>query len=691
MKVVSADIVHKVAAGGVLLNVSADRAAAAFKHIMEACKASCPDAAIDGVLVEEMIAGDIELFIGARIDSDYGPVVLLGLGGTGVEDGPAPAAALAPLTHGEAEELMNNAFPPSILHRLPSTTRHELKEYLLAVAGPEGILFREDVGELDINPVIVGDSGLIAVDAVVGELSPELSKQRRSNAQVDEALAERRMRLEGLSALFNPKSIAFIGASTSPSKLGYRNLRNLIDFDFTSPLYPIHPSADEICGKRAYRSILDVPSDIERAYIAVAAKDVPAALAECTQKGVKVAQVLTAGFSEWTGGEAGDPRSSDNFLRNAFEDSEMRVVGPNCLGTFSVSGRLTMGSARYCPQGPGGITFISQSGTFAGDLVRRAQVIGLPVGQVLSCGNCLDLDFTDYLLFCEDDAETNIIVLYAESINDPGLFFRATARVTKPIVIFRGGATDQGLAAASSHTAALTTDKALWEAAIRQHGILEVNTLRDLIDILTIHTAHGTTRGNRLGVFGSGGGVSVTSADFAAKQGMQILPLAKKTASQLQNFAGPGTSVSNPIDIPVWGLQKDGEYILEGIINCLKDDSNIDSVIVYIEMGSIMDFVDHEQDGLHQLEQICDSVARCSPHGPQISLVLRSTGDKVQEDFLREQRFKMLGQGIAVFASTTAAVHAHSMLWRLSKKKPKESTSSTSSTNGVANLKLSEA
>lgn len=669
MKIVSADIVHKLAAGGVRLNVRAQDASRAFEEIMAACRRSRPNAVLEGVLLERMVAGGLEVFLGARVDREYGGVVLLGPGGSNVESGRAPAAMLAPITRTLALRLIDEVFPDWKDAAPDAAAKDRLADYLMAVAGPDGMLASAETIDLDINPIIVNGGDCIAVDAVVvqsadaGQVSWTWAGQK-----LQEVIDGRRARLGGMSAIFEPESIAFIGASTATHKLGYRSIKNLIDFGYKGRIYPIHPTAQEICGRQAYASILEIPGQVDRAYIAVGAKHVPDMLSECASKGVKIVQVLTAGFTEWAGEHVSEGVALEEKVQSVLAGTEMRMVGPNCIGTFSVPGRMSMGAARYNPTQPRGITFISQSGTFAGDVVRRAQVLGVPVAQVLSCGNCSDLNLTDYLLFCENDPSTTLSAFYVESIRDPWLFFRAAAQAKKPIVLFKGGTTDQGIAAAGSHTAALATDSILWNAAVRQAGILQVDGMADLMDTLLVYSAHTMLKGNRLGVFGSGGGVSVTASDVAARTSMAIVPLAPATAQALQRFGVPGTSVGNPIDIPVWGLRDGGRLILGEIIDLLKDDPSLDSIVVYVEMGSVMDFADSEADGLSELEAICASVARARISGPRVSLALRSTGDKTQEDFVRRQRTELLRRGIAVFTSTSSAVRAHARLWALSGK-----------------------
>ncbi len=664
LKVVSPDIVHKVAAGGVRLSVTADTAADTFASIMDACRQSHPNARIDGVLIEEMVDAGLEVFIGARVDPEYGTVLLLGPGGSNVEQGQTPVAALAPITPALADELIDTAFPDAF-DGANGKSRSVLHGYVLAIGGENGLMMKEPIGELDVNPVIVNGKGAVAVDAVAGDLPPELESRRMTTTELDAALDRRRGRLRDFGALFDPASIAFVGASTQKEKLGYRVIRNMLDFGYKGQIYPIHPSADEICGLKAYKSVSDIPGKVERAYVAVANRQVPEVLRACREKGVRVAQVLTAGFSEYSS----DSSDLERQMLDEVRSGDMRMVGPNCMGTFSASARIALAAPRYCPTEPGGITFFSQSGTFAGDVNRRAHVMGLPLGRVLSCGNCADLDLLDYLLYADQDPATEIVAFYVESLAEPGLFFRAAEKMKKPVVILRGGATEQGLTAATSHTAALATDRALWRAGLDQSGVLQVDTIDELMDALLVLAAHGSLSGNRLGIFGSGGGVSVTSSDSAARAGMVIPHLGSRTQEGLKRFGVPGTSVSNPIDIPVWGLKEKGRYILEEIINLLKADGNVDSIVVYVEMGSIMDFAEGDEDGRRQLQEICDSVARARREGPAITLSLRSSGDKLQDDFVREMRVKMLPHGIAVFSSTSRAVRAQSMLRAASRRR----------------------
>lgn len=657
LKVVSPDIIHKVDAGGVRLSVGPEKAAEAYQSIIDACVKSHPHATIDGVLVEEMVPAGLEVFIGARVDHDYGAVVLVGAGGSGVEQRAKPVAALAPIDETMAFALVDAAFPGRFVD---GEGRDVLARYVLAVGGRDGLIMREAIDEIDINPVIINGVTAIAVDAVAGQVDKQASNLPRTSEDIEQLIARRKSRLTGLDSIFDPKAIAFVGASTSKDKLGYHLISNLVEFGFTGKIYPIHPTADEICGLKAYPSVAAIPADIDRAYIAVGSKQVPDVLAQCREKGVKVAQVLTAGFSEYSDDSAG----LEQKMLNQVAVGDMRMIGPNCIGTFSATSRMAIGAARYNPTSPGGITFYSQSGTFAGDVVRRAQVWGLPVARALSCGNCADIDMLDLLLYADSDPNTTIVAFYIESMRDPGLFLRTARRMSKPVVILRGGTTEQGQVAASSHTAALATDRILWDAGVAQSGVIQVSSMDDLMDTLLALSVHGRSQGNRLALFGSGGGVSVTSSDVAAKVELEIPPLQEVTGEGLKRFGVPGTSVANPIDIPVWGLRDGERYIFEEIINLLKADTNIDRLVVFVEMGWVLDFIESDVEGLKALDKICASIARAKPDGAPMSLALRSSGDKYQDDFVREQRIKLMTQGISVYPTTSRAVRAQARLVR---------------------------
>ena len=651
MKIAAPGIVHKAAAGGVRLNVEAADAAAAFGEIVDAAGAED----VEGVVVEPMAAPGHEAVVGAVRDPVFGPVVMCGVGGTGIEETANVAFRLAPLGAADLRYLAQAAACPG--------GADALMAILSAVGGPEGLLFRENIAELDINPVILSETGAVAVDAHI-VLSQEGPVEPSALGCLDPAARKALQRdiHDALRPVFYPEGIVIVGASATPGKLGFRIVQNLVDFGYAGTLYPVHPAAGSIYGCKAYPGVDDLPGPVDRAIVAIGAKGVPDALRQCAARGVRVAQILTAGFAEWDDEGA----KLESAIKDVAEATGMRIVGPNTIGAWCGAAKITMSTPRHAPATAGGITFISQSGTYAWDMIHRAKVLGLPLGKSLSCGNCADVTPADYLLYAAEDPDTDILAMYLETDRDAGRFFRLARGIGKPLVLFKGGRSAAGVRAATSHTGALAADGNLWLAAARQAGAVVVDSMDELLDVLLAHAAFGTVGGRRLALFGSGGGVSVVSADVAEANGITFAAFGGETRRRLEKFGVPGTSVDNPIDIPVWGLKRDGTFIFHEIVELLAADAAVDSIIAYVEMNSIFEFSDDVAEGEAEMEAIVRSLLRADTAGIALSAVLRTAGDKVQDDILRNARPRLLENGIAVYPTTARAIRAHARIAGLS-------------------------
>ncbi len=647
MKIAAPGIVHKAAAGGVRLNVEPADAPAAFGELVTAAGTE----GIEGVVVEPMAAPGREAIVGAVLDPVFGPVVMCGAGGTGVEETANVAFRLAPLGEADVRVLAGAAG-----YRDGADA---LKAILSAVGGPHGLLFGENIAELDINPVILSGDGAVAVDAHI-VLSDEGPSDPSAFGCLDPAARKALQRdlHDALRPIFHPAGIVVVGASAQPGKLGFRIVQNLVDFGYAGKLFPVHPTAESIYGCKAYPSVDDLPGPVDRAIVAIGARGVPDALRQCAAKGVVVAQVLTAGFAEWDDEGA----KLESAIGDVAEATGMRIVGPNTIGAWCGAAKITMSTPRHAPKTAGGITFISQSGTYAWDMIHRAKVLGLPLGKSLSCGNCADVTPTDYLLYAAEDPDTDILAMYLETDRDAGRFFRLAREIEKPLVLCKGGRSAAGMRAATSHTGALAADGNLWLAAARQAGAAVVDSMDDLLDVLLAHAAFGEVGGRRLALFGSGGGVSVVSADVADANGIAFANFGDETRRRLAKFGVPGTSVDNPIDIPVWGLKSDDTFIFHEIVELLAADSGVDSIIAYVEMNSIFEFSDDVAAGQAEMEAIVRSLLRADTAGIALSAVLRTAGDKVQDDILRAARPRLLENGIAVYPTTARAIRAHARM-----------------------------
>lgn len=349
---------------------------------------------------------------------------------------------------------------------------------------------------------------------------------------------------EQLRPIFEPRSVAVIGASGDLSKFGGRAFFLPRETGYKGTIYPVNPYREEIWGDKAYPTILDVPDEIDLAVISVVAPMVPKAMEECVRKGVKGALVITAGFAEV--GEEGR-RLQDEVVRIA-HGAGIRFVGPNSNGMWSsrVKLNLLFGGA---PQ-PGPISFVSQSGTLGGYLFQVATTKGYGFSKFVSSGNQASLNVSDYLEYLAEDEDTRAIVLYIEGI-DEGRRFVDVAREAvrrKPIVAYKGGRTDVGSRATLSHTASMAGSDEVFDAACKQAGIIRCYEVIHPFDLAEALASQPVPRGKRVSVIGSGG-QCVATADACASLGLELPEFDQDTKRRLMEVLPPHAPVpSNPVD-----------------------------------------------------------------------------------------------------------------------------------------------
>ena len=349
---------------------------------------------------------------------------------------------------------------------------------------------------------------------------------------------------EQLRPIFEPRSVAVIGASTDRSKFGARQFLNALETGYRGTLYPINPNRKEVAGIPAYPSILDVPDNIDMVIIAVAAPLVPQIMEDCVKKGVKGAVLITAGFAEV--GEEGK-KLQDTVVRIAHH-AGIRFIGPNCNGIWSAAVRLNTPFERSPKPGP--ISFVSQSGTLGGYLFETATSKGYGFSKFVSSGNQASLNMLDYLEYLGQDNGTKAIVLYMESGELGRRFFDIAKEVAKrkPIVIYKGGRTSVGARATLSHTASLAGSDEIFEAACRQAGIIRCYEAFHPFDLAEALTLQPLPKGKRVAIIGSGG-QCVCTADACASIGLELPEFDEDTKRRLKNvLAVHAPTPPNPID-----------------------------------------------------------------------------------------------------------------------------------------------
>lgn len=635
VKLVAADVVHKSKAGGVLLDVDPDDVAARTEEMLATHRAR--GAQVAGVTVEAMVDPGLEVVVGGLRTPGFGAVVMFGHGGVDIEQLDDVTFALAPLTRGDAERMVSRTrIGRAVGLRLPARVP-DLVAQLMAVGGPDGMLMCEPITEIDLNPVIVSPDRVVAVDARATALDAPAS----GTPLPDPAAC-----FAALRPAIYPESVAVLGASADPRKMGNRAVRSLLEFGFTGSLHPVSRTSTEILGVPTVASIDDLPMGIDRAVVALPAAAVPHALDALARRGTRTAHVLTAGT----------PRFDVGLHKQG-----LRVIGPNCIGHYAPASGITMIAPTASEPRTGTIAVVSQSGTYAGDVVRRGFALGLQCSFVSSVGNCEDVTPAELLAFCEADPSTSAVAFYLEGDVGASAFFRFAATMTKPVVLLKGGRTAVGGVAAASHTGALASDPRLLHDVAEQTGVLLVEDLDQLLDTLVLLQSSPTIDGDGLGLLGSGGGVAVVGADSADDWGLQVPTLGATALAALAPYSAPGASLTNPVDIPVWSLfDNTGAHVITHtgpITEAVATDEQVAVLCAFLDLGTFYDMYDPDQsDDLVEL-LINDLIAAPRRDKP-LTLVLRSSGDQHQDDLARDLRTACGNHGVPVFDSVDRAIAA---------------------------------
>jgi acetyl coenzyme A synthetase (ADP forming)-like protein len=385
-----------------------------------------------------------------------------------------------------------------------------------------------------------------------------------------------------LKYFFNPSSVAVVGASQNPAKIGYDILNNIVQYGYGGAVYPINPKAQEILGHKAYPDLASVPSKIDLAVIAVPAGAVMGVFEQCSKKGVNSVIVITAGFKE-TGPEGA--RLEQGLVIRAREVG-IRVIGPNCLGIIDTVSSLNASFAAGMPLA-GHIGFFSQSGAMCVAILDWALGENVGFSRFVSLGNKMDISETEIMLSMEQDENTRVILGYLESIEDGPRFMKAARQVskTKPIIIIKSGTTSAGAKAASSHTGALAGSDHAYRAAFKQSGIVRAESMQSLFGYAMAFASQPLPKGPSLAIITNSGGPGILAADACDRSSLHLSPVRKETVDRLREFLPRTASVYNPVDIVGDASHDRYQKTLEVV---LKDDM-IHTVLVLLTPTATLD------------------------------------------------------------------------------------------------------
>jgi acyl-CoA synthetase (NDP forming) len=660
VKVVSPDILHKSDAGGVALAlatpaaVGAALAAMAQKPMIAAAKVEC-------WLVEEMIPAGREVVVGGFRDPQFGPMLMVGLGGIFVEILKDVAFRICPVSVSEARDMLASLKGAALLDGArgeAAVDRDALVELMLRVGGEGGLLMdlADEIAEMDVNPVIVSPRGAVAVDARF------ILAEEGVSASAD--AGTRRPPLEEFRPLFEPKTVAILGASAKDVGIANTFIRRMKDFGYQGSIYPIHPSATEIEGLKAYPSLAEAPEPIDYAYVAMGAQRIPDVLAAAGGR-CRIAQVISSGF-----GEVEEGRDLEAALVAGARKGGVRVLGPNCLGTYSPRGGLTFPVG--APKEVGTIGIVAQSGGLSTDIIKRGQWRGLRFSGLVTIGNSADVkphELVDYYLA---DQKTAAIGLYLEDVKEGRAFFDLlrSANATKPIVVLKGGRSGRGRQAAASHTGALAGDNRAWDALAAQAPVVMVETVDAFIDVL-LALQHLSLRPQKptqnVVLFGNGGGSSVLGTDAFAEAGLDVAPFEGETLRLLEAMGlPPGTSVANPIDTPVRTLQEKDGFVAGEILDIVYAHARPDAVAMHLNLSA---FVGRGSvDPVGNLFSVIEETQRKWPGVAHFCLALRTDGSPELDDKRRQYREQARAANVPVYDEIPEMACALAAIGRLERR-----------------------
>ena len=537
MKIVSPQILHKTEAGGVLVGVpDADAVRDGYKTIMERARAYDPKAELIGVQVQQMVKGGTEVIVGSITDQSFGKLVAFGLGGVLVEVLKDITFRLAPVTREDALSMLDGIQAADMLKGVRGgkpVDRATLADLIVNVSR----LVDEvpEIVELDLNPVFAREDGAIAADVrVVLDFEAKTPRYRPEPDQI----------VRQMNRIMKPDAVAVIGASLEDGKIGNSVMKNLINGGYKGKIYPIHPKADDILGYKAYRSVKDVPGDIDVAVFAIPAKFVAQALTEVGEKRIPGAVLIPSGFAE-----TGNVEGQDAIVEIA-RKYDVRLMGPNIYGFYYTPKNLC---ATFCTpydvQGKAALS--SQSGGIGMAIIGFSRSAKMGVSAIVGLGNKSDIDEDDLLYFFEQDDNTQVVAMHCEDLKDGRAFADAAKRVskTKPVVVLKAGRTSMGARAASSHTGALAGNDKIYEDVLAQSGVVRARSLQDLLQFARGIPVLPTPKGENVVIITGAGGSGVLLSDACVDNGLSLMAMPPDLDTAFRKFIPPFGAAGNPVDI----------------------------------------------------------------------------------------------------------------------------------------------
>jgi 3-hydroxypropionyl-CoA synthetase (ADP-forming) len=568
-KIVSPEILHKTDVGGVKVGLQNQADVKnAFNDMYG--RLSKQYNTVKGVLLEKMaVAGGVELIVGLQNDPQFGPVIMAGIGGIYTEVFRDVSFRVLPITKEDAISMIDDLKGNKILkgfRGMPPVNLNMLAEALVNI-GKFGTEMASYYESIDFNPIIFYENEYVVVDAkILLREKPDL-----------EVISKAQPESEFLDLFFNAKSVALIGASPEPGKVGNSVLESLAKHEYMGKVYPVNAKGySEIMGLKAYKSLDEIPDRVDVVVVTVDLKFVPDLLRSAAKKGIHNFVIISGGGKELGGERA----TIEGQIRELSKQLKIRIIGPNCIGMFNGENRLDcafQGHARMIRPRKGDVAFLSQSGTVGIAFMESSDTFGM--SKMISYGNRSDVDEADMIWYLSEDPQTRVIGLYVEGLGDGRKFMNTAKRVIKerdkPVVVFKNGRSARGAKQAASHTGSLGGSYAVVKGALDQAGIISVDSYEELTAALKALTWQPVPSGGRVAMVTNGAGPIIAAIDHFERLGLQLAELSEETNKSLKDHYPSTYVIGNPCDITGSANADDYRFAIQSFM----DDPNIDIIM----------------------------------------------------------------------------------------------------------------
>jgi 3-hydroxypropionyl-CoA synthetase (ADP-forming) len=567
LKVVSQDILHKTDVGGVKVGLKSEQEVVkAFEEVYFGLKEKYN---VKGVLLEKMVPKGVEIIVGLQNDAQFGPCIMVGLGGIYTEIFKDVSFRVLPIDNNDALEMLESLKGKAILKGFRGSKPIDLE--MLATAITKIAQLGTDLAgkyeSVDFNPVVVYPDSYYVVDAKI------LLNETESISAISKAVPDSSF----MDLFFNAKSVALIGASPEPGKIGNSVLESLVKHEYKGKVYPVNAKGyPEIMGQKAYKSLSEISDPIDVVIVTVDLRFVPELLKECGKKKVHNMVVISGGGKELGGERA----QIEKQIQELSKDLKIRIIGPNCIGIFNGENRLDcafQGHARMIRPKKGNVAFLSQSGTVGIAFMETSDSFGL--SKMISYGNRSDVDEADMIQYLAEDPKTDVIGLYVEGLGDGRKFMNAARSVIinskKPIVVFKNGRSLRGAKQAASHTGSLGGSFAVISGALEQAGIVSVDSYEELTGSLKALTWQPLPKGNRVAMVTNGAGPIIAAIDDFERLGLQLAQISPEVLKSFKEHYPATYVIGNPCDVTGSASASDYEFA----IRAFMDDPNVDIIM----------------------------------------------------------------------------------------------------------------